>query len=90
MLKSIYTFLTLNSSLLTFKALLQVSEAGGHLVNGKDGSEFDYMDRYILATNSKALSDQIVQLGLKTVTKEKDFPEHCPMWKKNQLQYLAF
>ncbi len=40
----------------------QVSEAGGHLVNGKDGSEFDFMDRTILASNSKSLSDQVPML----------------------------
>ena len=56
-----------------------MSEAGGYLVNGKDGSEFDYMERYILATNSKSLSDQIVGLKLKTVAKEKDYPELCPL-----------
>jgi hypothetical protein len=57
----------------------QVTEAGGVVIDGRDGSEFDYMDRYILAANSRSVAEQILALKLKTVQKEKDYPERCPM-----------
>ena len=57
----------------------QVTEAGGHVTDGRDGSEFDYMDRNILAASSRNLAEQILALQLKTVQAKKDYPERCPM-----------
>ena len=57
----------------------QVTEAGGHVTDGRDGSEFDYMDRNILAASSRNLAEQILALQLKTVHAKKDYPERCPM-----------
>ena len=49
------------------------------MTDGRDGSEFDYMDRNILAASSRNLAEQILALQLKSVHTKKDYPERCPM-----------
>ena len=43
---------------------LLVKEAGGTLTDPKDGSEFDYMSRGVLAASTPSLAKQIVDLKI--------------------------
>ena len=43
---------------------LLVKEAGGTLIDPRDGSEFDYMSRGVLAASTPSLAKQIVDLKL--------------------------